>query len=73
MSKPKTPIRTESGEKLYKLAELETLLSASRKTIKRWIYAGKLDAEKLGAGPNAPWRVSASAIRRFREQHGRTQ
>lgn len=72
MVKHKTaPASPLLAEKLYKLAELETLLSSSRKTIKRWINDGKLEAVKLGSGPNAPWRVSASAIQRFRESHGR--
>lgn len=65
------PPRPISDEKLYKLAELEYLLSAGRKTLKRWIHEGKLEAVKLGKGINVPWRVSEAALRKFREKHGR--
>jgi predicted site-specific integrase-resolvase len=65
------PPRPVSDEKLYKLKELEYLLSAGRKTLKLWIRDGKLEAVKLGKGRNAPWRVSEAAVRQFREKYGR--
>lgn len=50
-------------EKLYKLAEVENLLSVSRRTLLRWISQGKLHAVKLaGHGRLGHWRVPQSAL-----------
>lgn len=56
-------------DRLYKLAEVEKLLSCSRSTLRRWIKDKKLKAVKIGgSGPKSqsPWRVRESELRKFR-------
>jgi len=53
-------------EKLYKLNEVAAMLSVSRTQLQRWIAAKKIRAVKLGAGPNAAWRISESALEEFK-------
>jgi excisionase family DNA binding protein len=61
----------ERIEPMYRLAEVEQALGVSRPTVKRWIYQGKLRAQKLGGGgTGSPWYVSESALTEFREQQG---
>jgi hypothetical protein len=62
----------DGGERHYKLHELEKLFSVSRKTLKRWIYTGKLEAVKQGSVEGgAPWYVSETALRNFRKKYNR--
>lgn len=59
-------------ERYYKLNELQKLLSVSRPTLKRWIYRGQLVAVKQGSRDGgAPWYVSETSLRNFRQKHGR--
>jgi len=63
---------TDGCERHYKLQELEKLLAVSRKTLKRWIYTGKLVGVKQGsADGGAPWYVSETALRNFRKKNNR--
>lgn len=53
-------------EKLLKLSEVETILSISRATLKRWIYSGKIRASKLGQS----WRISEAEVEAFQARQG---
>lgn len=53
-----------SDDPLVKLADVELRLKVSRRQLLRWIYDGKLKAEKEATG-GAPWQVRESELRRF--------
>ena len=66
------PDGSSRRERYYKLSELQKILSVSRPTLKRWIYMGQIKAVKQGSRKGgAPWYVSESELRKFREQHNR--
>lgn len=63
-----------ASERMYRLAELETILGLSRRTLKQLIYDRKLKAVKLTSGKVAAWQVSEGEVNRFkreRQQEGR--
>lgn len=63
---------SSNNERHYKLNDLEKLLGVSRRTLKRWIYTGKLAAVKLGSEDGGtPWYVSESALTAFRQKNDR--
>lgn len=68
-------LRPNRTERFYRLAEVEKMFGVSRRTVKQWIYDKKLEAQKLSergdSYKGAPWFVSESAIRRFREKYRR--
>jgi excisionase family DNA binding protein len=47
---------------MLKLAEVEKMLSISRTTLKRWIYAKKIRATKVGRD----WRISENEVETIR-------
>lgn len=49
-------------ERMLKLTEVEKLLSISRTTLKRWIYAKKIRATKVGRD----WRISENEVETIR-------
>lgn len=51
-------------ERFFKLAEVEQMLSVSRATLKRWIYSGKIRAQKF----NSSWRISEASIEEFKNR-----
>lgn len=66
-----TTLRKNSNDdRVYKLAEVETILGLSRRTLKQLIYDGKLKAER-GKSRNSAWQVSATAIAEYRRHHRR--
>lgn len=57
-------------ERMYKISDVISLLGLSRRTIKQYIYDGKLRAQRFTDGPTSPWYISESALREFREARG---
>lgn len=53
-----------TNDPLVKLSDVEQRLKVSRRQLLRWIYDGKLKAEKETGG-GAPWQVRESELRRF--------
>ncbi len=51
-------------ERYFKLSEVEKVFSVSRETLKRWIYAKKIRAQKF----NGSWRISESDIEEFKSR-----
>lgn len=51
---------------MLKLADVEKLLSVTRTTLKRWIYAKKIRATKIGGH----WRISETEVEAFRSREG---
>jgi hypothetical protein len=65
------PLRRNTGrQRMYKLSEVAKILGLSRRTIKQYIYDGKLHAEHFTDGPTSPWYVSESALADFRRSRG---
>lgn len=61
-----------ASERFFKLAEVQKMLNVSRRTVKRWIYDGKLKAVKpTGNAQSSPWFVPESALKEFRRKYGR--
>ena len=53
-----------NDDPLVKLSDVELRLKVSHRQLLRWIYDGKLKAEKESTG-GAPWQVRESELRRF--------
>ena len=51
--------------KFLKISEVSETLDASRRTVLRWIYEGKLRAVKLGGG--RLWRIREIDLKHFIE------
>lgn len=60
--------KNSSDDRLYKLAQVETILGLSRRTLKQLIYDKKLKAERA-RGPTSPWKVSGAAIQAYRRKY----
>lgn len=56
-------METASIEKLYNLAEVEKILSVSRRTLLNYIKSGKLEAVKIGGR----WKIKATTLTEFAE------
>lgn len=52
-----------SIEKLYNLAEVEKILSVSRRTLLNYIKSGKLEAVKIGGR----WKIKSTTLTEFAE------
>lgn len=59
-------------ERFYTAREVASMMGVSRFTVKKWIYDKKLHAVRLPAR-TAPWRIPASSLAAFRQQHGTYQ
>lgn len=62
--------RNPNRERMFKLSEVVKILGLSRRTLKQYIYDGKLRAERDGNKPTSPWLVPESAIGEFRRSRG---
>jgi len=68
---PESELPSNPGsERYYKLREIQQMLGVSRRTVKQWIYDGKLKASKPSEGTSkgAPWFVAASDLEDFRRE-----
>jgi excisionase family DNA binding protein len=57
-----------SEERFYSVTAVARMMGASRLTVKRWIYDKKLHAVRL-PGRTTPWRIPASSLANFQQQH----
>ena len=57
-----------SEERYYSAREVAKMMGVRRGTVKKWIYDKKLHAVRLPGRTN-PWRIPASSLAAFRQQH----
>lgn len=65
----------DESTRYYRLQDVQKMFGVSRKTLKRWIYSGKISAVKLGIPREewgqhggAPWKVSHEEIENFKRR-----